>query len=97
MNRKVARLATTSALWRVAARQICHVLCQAEKLAPHSGLDLDDTWSAWRIGTTTWELRDNHSLQEGGERYGPSSLAETVDRWLAFLEDGTELDLERAQ
>ena len=97
MNHKVARLASTSAPWRVAARQLCQVLRQAEKVVPHSQIDLDETWSAWRVGALTWELRDNRTLQEGGERYGPSSLADTVDRWLAFLEDGTELDLERAQ
>ncbi len=97
MNHKVARLASTSAPWRVAARQLCQVFRQAESIGPHSGIDLDDTWTAWRFGTRTWELRDNRSLAEGGERYGPSSLAETVDRWLAFQEDGTELDLERAQ
>ncbi len=97
MNHEVARLASTSAAWRVVARQLCQVFRQAEKTGPHSGIDLAGTWTAWRIGTMTWELRDSRSLAEGGERYGPSSLADTVDRWLAFLEDGTELDLERAQ
>ncbi len=97
MNYEVARLASTSAAWRVAGRQLCQIFRQAERIGPHSGLDLDSTWSVWRIGATTWELRDSRTLLEGGERYGPSTLADAVDRWLAFLEDGTELDLERAQ
>ncbi len=96
MNHQVTRLASISPVWRVAARQLCQVIRQAERLAPHSGLDLDSTWSVWRLGAKTWELRESRALQEGGERYGPSSLAEAVDRWLAFLENGTELDLERA-
>ncbi len=96
MNYEVARVASTSPAWRVAARQLCQVFRQAERIGPHSGLDLDRTWIVWRIDATTWELRDNRTLAEGGERYGPSSLAEAVDRWLAFREDGTEHDLERA-
>ncbi len=91
MNHEVARVASASAAWRVVARQLCQVLRRAEGLAPHSGLDLDSTWTVWRMGATTWELRDDRTLPEGGQRYGPSSLAEAVDRWLAFLENGTAL------
>ncbi len=96
MNHQVARVASTSAAWRVAGRQLCQVLRQAERLGPHSGLDLDSTWSVWRNGATTWELRDGRTLLEDGERYGPPPLGDAIDRWLAFLEDGTEFDLERA-
>lgn len=96
MDYEVARLASTSAAWRVAARQLSQVLRHAERVDPHSGIDLDDTWAAWRICPLTWELPDNWTLAEGGQRYGRSSLAEAVDRWLFLLEVGTELDPKHA-
>ena len=59
MDHEVAQLASTSPTWRVAARQLCQIFQQAERIGPHSGLDLDSTWTVWRNGVRTWELRDN--------------------------------------